>query len=576
VIRRWPELHDPRAYLYGAIVSGARSWGRRKGRTYALDVPAPIDVDTDAFVVRHALARLPLAQREVLVLRYYVGMTDVEIATTLRLPLGTAKSHLRRGLEAMRKELRTVSTPDDVLDQRLREAMQRIAAEYRASDDVRGIAAAERTDDGRGRWGRRTATAVAVIVALGVAAVWSVVDSPTPRTSHSRAVTSAPQPRFGDSFTVPEVEPMVWEVELNSLLDVGGFERPNRFQAWLGGNDATTRWFVSVEDGRAAATIIVAEVPAWTWSRYEAGERYTDVEGVDGRLDPALNRVAWRHGDVVRSVQVMGSAGDRLAEIVAEAEALGDLADLASPAGFEEVGYRPFTGWQFNASGWEIGVIEPASGEADLQVAAMSPEPDAEPIEGGWLRSDVDEGGNRQRWSAWVRAGDFIVSVKAPGYVDDEVMRDIAGLIEVVPATNRERPLEVWTPGAMVEGQNPVAGGELAWGRWLAVTDAEAEEGRDVHCLAFTGVVEFTGCTEPGSEDLTVCGPSNTTPSRLVMVTTLAQAPESLPVSVEVAGDVLDASVERSGGLTFVTAETDGPRGPLRFVDAAGVELCTG
>jgi RNA polymerase sigma factor (sigma-70 family) len=106
VIRRWPELREPRAYLYGAIVSGARSWGRRKGRTYALDVPAPIDVDTDAFVVRQALARLPLAQREVLVLRYFVGMTDVEIASTLGVPLGTAKSHLRRGLDAMRKELR--------------------------------------------------------------------------------------------------------------------------------------------------------------------------------------------------------------------------------------------------------------------------------------------------------------------------------------------------------------------------------------------------------------------------------------------------------------------------------------
>jgi RNA polymerase sigma factor (sigma-70 family) len=106
VVRRWHELHEPRAYLYRAIVSAAHSWGRRKWRTYALDVPAPIDVDTDAFVVRQVLARLPRPQREVLVLRYYVGMTDVEIAETLELPLGTAKSHLRRGLEAMRKELR--------------------------------------------------------------------------------------------------------------------------------------------------------------------------------------------------------------------------------------------------------------------------------------------------------------------------------------------------------------------------------------------------------------------------------------------------------------------------------------
>jgi RNA polymerase sigma factor (sigma-70 family) len=105
VIRRWGELHEPKAYLYRAIVSGARSWGRTKGRTYALDRPAPVDVDTDAFVVRAVLARLPLQQREVLVLRYYVGLTDPEIAATLELPLGTAKSHLRRGPTAMKKEL---------------------------------------------------------------------------------------------------------------------------------------------------------------------------------------------------------------------------------------------------------------------------------------------------------------------------------------------------------------------------------------------------------------------------------------------------------------------------------------
>jgi RNA polymerase sigma factor (sigma-70 family) len=105
VVRRWGELREPKAYLYRAIVSGARSWGRKRGRTYALDPPAPVDVDTDAFVVRQVLARLPYAQREALVLRYYAGMSDAEIAATLDLPLGTVKSHLRRGLDAIRREL---------------------------------------------------------------------------------------------------------------------------------------------------------------------------------------------------------------------------------------------------------------------------------------------------------------------------------------------------------------------------------------------------------------------------------------------------------------------------------------
>jgi len=105
VVRRWSELREPRAYLYRAIVSGARSWGRKRGRTYALDPPPPVAVDTDAFVVRQVLATLPLPQREALVLRYFAGMTDPEIAAAMDVPLGTAKSHLRRGLAAMRKEL---------------------------------------------------------------------------------------------------------------------------------------------------------------------------------------------------------------------------------------------------------------------------------------------------------------------------------------------------------------------------------------------------------------------------------------------------------------------------------------
>lgn len=105
VVRRWGELRDPKAYLFQAIVSGARSWGRKRGRTYALDPAPPVAVDTDAFVVRQVLAKLPLPQREALVLRYFAGMTDLEIAAATDVPLGTAKSHLRRGLAAMRKEL---------------------------------------------------------------------------------------------------------------------------------------------------------------------------------------------------------------------------------------------------------------------------------------------------------------------------------------------------------------------------------------------------------------------------------------------------------------------------------------
>jgi DNA-directed RNA polymerase specialized sigma24 family protein len=40
-----------------------------------------------------------------LVLRYYAGATDTEIAMTLGLAAGTVKTHIRRGLEALTRQL---------------------------------------------------------------------------------------------------------------------------------------------------------------------------------------------------------------------------------------------------------------------------------------------------------------------------------------------------------------------------------------------------------------------------------------------------------------------------------------
>jgi len=49
-----------------------------------------------------ALARLHPEQRAVVVLHYFFGMPLPEVAGTLGIPLGTAKSRLHRSLAAMR------------------------------------------------------------------------------------------------------------------------------------------------------------------------------------------------------------------------------------------------------------------------------------------------------------------------------------------------------------------------------------------------------------------------------------------------------------------------------------------
>ncbi|WP_345529092.1 sigma factor-like helix-turn-helix DNA-binding protein [Streptomyces showdoensis] len=47
------------------------------------------------------MAALPADRREILFLAYYLGLTQPEIAHRLGRPLGTVKSHSRRGLRAL-------------------------------------------------------------------------------------------------------------------------------------------------------------------------------------------------------------------------------------------------------------------------------------------------------------------------------------------------------------------------------------------------------------------------------------------------------------------------------------------
>ena len=103
LVRRGGEIRSPAGYLRTAVVSGARSWGRRQHRWRQLDPPHPVVLDEEAIAVRARLACLPHAQREVIVLRYFVGLTDTQIASQLAAPLGTVKSNIRRGLTEMRK-----------------------------------------------------------------------------------------------------------------------------------------------------------------------------------------------------------------------------------------------------------------------------------------------------------------------------------------------------------------------------------------------------------------------------------------------------------------------------------------
>lgn len=119
VYRRWDRLAgaDHPAYLRQTVVNRSRSALRHLGVVARHQPDAPLDepgADHDTLrrdqrrTVLDALRRLPRRQREVLALRYYLDLSEREIAETLGISTGAVKSHASRGADALRRSLSTL------------------------------------------------------------------------------------------------------------------------------------------------------------------------------------------------------------------------------------------------------------------------------------------------------------------------------------------------------------------------------------------------------------------------------------------------------------------------------------
>lgn len=74
---------------------------------------AQVDLGDDARLARQALAELRPVQRRVILMSVVDGLTHLEIATATGLPLGTVKSHIRRGLDQAAQTLRSARREDE-------------------------------------------------------------------------------------------------------------------------------------------------------------------------------------------------------------------------------------------------------------------------------------------------------------------------------------------------------------------------------------------------------------------------------------------------------------------------------
>jgi RNA polymerase sigma-70 factor (sigma-E family) len=101
---KWSRVQKPRAYLKRAVVNACRSAQRRHAREgrLPLEVFEP-SVELGADELFDALERLPYRQRAAIVLRFYQGLPDSDVAEALGCRVGTVASLVHRGLAELRK-----------------------------------------------------------------------------------------------------------------------------------------------------------------------------------------------------------------------------------------------------------------------------------------------------------------------------------------------------------------------------------------------------------------------------------------------------------------------------------------
>ncbi len=122
LFRRWQGLNDPgkaEAYIRSAVMNGCRDAVKRRDRrtrrdllAATLDLAEPPSAEAAALIsedrrrILAGLRLLPGRQREALVCRYYLELSEEETASVMGVSRGTVKSTTHRAVAALGRILR--------------------------------------------------------------------------------------------------------------------------------------------------------------------------------------------------------------------------------------------------------------------------------------------------------------------------------------------------------------------------------------------------------------------------------------------------------------------------------------
>lgn len=108
----WGRARVPEAYLRTTIINRSANWRRHaqihRAKLPLLATPTGVNPAFDNPVLDQlagAVAGLPFRQRAVVVLRYHLGLSELEIAEALGCRPGTVKSLASRALARLEKEI---------------------------------------------------------------------------------------------------------------------------------------------------------------------------------------------------------------------------------------------------------------------------------------------------------------------------------------------------------------------------------------------------------------------------------------------------------------------------------------